>query len=449
MWYTLTDDPRGLLMECQLVLTELRASRGAAGDIGCKLRKWLRQATACRLAALRASVTPPQPSSRKQALLSADSASSVAAAAAAAGGEGGGVARPGFASEAEPSAASTYHEDGHDGTVGGTKPHPHPSFPNLPFDGLEEWPNGQMINLDFPGLQLVHRSGITGSPIFIVNNFLSREECEAILVKSSGLMLYESVAAGGTDTKRSSEHIRVTKSETVNLHARLAKLTNHSEPNMESLKVIRYQAGQEFEVHSDVNILEEGGTEFVTVPGATTGFATPPVRSINATPEGSEFEDNSEEGAAYADPLDRQPEHPELFKCTNRELTCFMYLNDVAVGGETCWFNQRGSLTKQKIRDGNFCDEILRIKPVQGMLVLFYPTCQPRDGVLPAIEDQTNQYLFRNVLYTDDMWHAGLRASDEKYLAACWIWPQAVDIEASLPHSRINTEAVTTDGHVI
>ena len=216
--------------------------------------------------------------------------------------------------------------------------------------------------------------------------------------------------------------------------------------------LIRYQSGQEFEVHSDVNILEEAGTKFVTVSGTEIA-----VDGVDTNVDGSDGD--SEEGAAYSDsPQDRallqggdqdakQPE--ELFSGTNRELTCFMYLNDVAVGGETCWFNKRGSLTKQKIRDGNFCDEILRIKPVQGMLVLFYPTCQPANGVLPEIVDQTNQYMFRNVLYTDDMWHAGLRASDEKYLAACWIWPEAVDIQASLPYSRINTEAVETDGNVV
>ena len=184
VWYTLKGDPRGLVLETQLVLAELQASRGAAGDAGRRLRKWLRQATACRLAALQVSSAHPHSSSsseRKQPPSPAVVAAAAAAAAAAAGTSSS--AGPGSSD-----AASNPYLDGHDGVAGGLKPHPHPAFPNMPFDGLDEWPYGKMVNLNFPGLQLVHRSDVTGSPIFIVNNFLSKEECEAILVKSSGLM---------------------------------------------------------------------------------------------------------------------------------------------------------------------------------------------------------------------------------------------------------------------
>jgi hypothetical protein len=180
----------------------------------------------------------------------------------------------------------------------------------------------------------------------------------------------------------------------------------------------RYLSGQQFEAHSDVNILEHNRTFVACQP------------ELNG------------EGAAAEEPA-------SVHACTNREITCFIYLNDVAEGGETCWFNQRASLIKDKIRLGDFSNEIVRIKPQKGLLVLFYPSCQPSDGTLPELVDLDNQYLFRDVLYTDDMWHSGLPVIDEKYLAATWIWPKHIDIVASLPGSRIHTESVSTDGVVI
>jgi hypothetical protein len=67
-------------------------------------------------------------------------------------------------------------------------------------------------------VQLIYRSQITQSPIFIVNDFLTAAECDSLLVKCAGEMLEQSVAAGGTDTRRSSGHIRVIRAETLRLH---------------------------------------------------------------------------------------------------------------------------------------------------------------------------------------------------------------------------------------
>lgn len=58
---------------------------------------------------------------------------------------------------------------------------PEQTFPDLPFDGYAECKLFPQINLRSPGLQLIRERPY----IFVVNEFLSQEECDALIAKVS------------------------------------------------------------------------------------------------------------------------------------------------------------------------------------------------------------------------------------------------------------------------
>lgn len=147
---------------------------------------------------------------------------------------------------------------------------------------------------------------------------------------------------------------------------------------------------------------------------------------------------------------------------TNREVTCFIYLNDVAEGGETAFYqeavhiNGDGSevIKPGKEADGDFSEEVLRIQPERGMLVMFFPTAQPPNGELPPLTAPGNQMLWpfpteQKAFVYDDMWHTGCPAVDEKYLLAVWAWPPYVDVVKGKTYDGINREDRPTDGVIL
>eukprot|EP00038_Savillea_parva_P008724 m.178774 g.178774 ORF g.178774 m.178774 type:complete len:707 (+) comp14618_c0_seq1:242-2362(+) len=267
----------------------------------------------------------------------------------------------------------------------------HPDYPDLPTDYLRDWKYNHMINLDYPGLQLIYKSQGTGAPIFIIPNFLSENECEKCLAKVSGQLTLSSTTEG---LIRTSAHVRPLKRETPGLHARLANLTNHSVDNMETAKIMRYQKGHQFGKHTDLS-------------------ADRPVNVDGSAP----------------------PPH------TNREITCFVYLNTVEHGGETSFYSEAVHLNangtkvvKQgKEMHGDLSHQVCSIRPERGMLVLFFPSANPPDGgPLPEVTLPGNQMVWpfsdpsRTAFCYDDMWHRGSEAVDEKYLMSIWVWPPSV-----------------------
>ena len=130
-------------------------------------------------------------------------------------------------------------DGGGDGAAAASpSPHtfPHPAYPNLPLDDLRDYPHNHMVNLDYPGLQCIYRSGALGAPIFIVPNFLSDAECDLCVAKCTGRLLLSKTTRG---VVRTSSHVRVAREETPELHRRLAEVTAHRVENMESAKIIR------------------------------------------------------------------------------------------------------------------------------------------------------------------------------------------------------------------
>lgn len=173
---------------------------------------------------------------------------------------------------------------------------------------------------------------------------------------------------GATDiSKRSSKHVRVLKEETPGLHARLAVLANRDPKTMESAKVIRYQDGEQFECHSDVQLGSRD--DLFALPG----------------------------------------QESKMTSFVNREITCFIYLNDVAEGGETAFWEERGSRVVPLTRKGDYSTAHTVIKPEKGLMVLFYPCLNPPSGVLPEVENSAGQYIFpkEKSFAAEGMWHAG------------------------------------------
>ena len=115
----------------------------------------------------------------------------------------------------------------------------HPRYPQMPLALAGEYKYGPPINLEYPGLQLVHRSP-SGAPLFLINDFLNATECDMLIAKLS-FERRHSVAYDqnerGVDkvTRRSSTHVRVAKTETTGLHNRIAELTRRARANMESV----------------------------------------------------------------------------------------------------------------------------------------------------------------------------------------------------------------------
>mmetsp|Transcript_15369 Transcript_15369/g.39613 ORF Transcript_15369/g.39613 Transcript_15369/m.39613 type:complete len:348 (-) Transcript_15369:218-1261(-) len=292
----------------------------------------------------------------------------------------------------------------------------HPGYPALPLDDLREYRWNHMINLEYPKLQCVYRSQTLGCPVFIVPNFITREECEMCVAKCSGNLLHSQTTRG---VIRTSSHVRVARHETKGLHERLAEVTNHKVENMESAKIIRYLEGHHFGKHCDLSAAHNYG-----------GIAT-----LDGVPA---------------------PRH------CNRELTCFIYLNDVAKGGETAFYseavkiNEDGSEVIEQGSEtrGDFSHEVLRVKPEAGLLVLFFPSCQPIDGRLPEISMPGNQMMWpfpteQQAFIHDDMWHVGRKAIDEKYILAVWSWPPYVDVVAGKTYDGIGKEDRETDGVIL
>ena len=255
--------------------------------------------------------------------------------------------------------------------------------------------------LSQPKFFTVHVSP-SGAPFFIVNDFLNATECGILIAKVAGervaSVAYEQNRRG-VDAKisRTSTHVRVTKAETVGLHARVASLSGRLAANMESAKIIHYQQDQEFTRHFDYSGTAGDKRRFKALDGRA------------------------------------MPKH------VNRDLTLFVFLNDVAEGGETTFYDAS--------KNWQTAPEFLRIKPQHGLAVLFYATVQPEDGVFPP---EASSFGARDGFKVDPFsLHAGLPTVQDKYLLVQWIWPIYLNHDVSDLTNIYHTETRETDGVVI
>ena len=111
-------------------------------------------------------------------------------------------------------------------------------YPNLSFDAFREQRFFHQISLDYPGLQLIHERPY----IFIVNSFLSAEECRILMLKSQRMLPQSSgmVGALARSGSRQSQGCILHPEEVPRFRDRIQKLTRVDESQLQPLKLSRY-----------------------------------------------------------------------------------------------------------------------------------------------------------------------------------------------------------------
>lgn len=171
------------------------------------------------------------------------------------------------------------------------------------------------IDLHFPGIRHIHRD----PDILVIDDFLSKEECESIMKHAEPhlipcLIKHPQTGQVMQDPSRTSTNANLPQADVPDIVKRLVRLTRCTNASyLETLQVLCYSDGQKFEPHTD------------GFDGPTTACG---------------------------------------FHQSGRLVTVFCYLNTVPTGGSTV-FTQLGAG-----RDG---EEGLTIQPRQGMAVVHFP----------------------------------------------------------------------------
>eukprot|EP01043_Picozoa_sp_COSAG02_P029539 COSAG02_NODE_1842_length_10700_cov_148.785869_3_plen_606_part_00 len=306
------------------------------------------------------------------------------------------------AKQLENQMAQVHMRTGHAGTFSG-RPGTHKisknnlKYANLPLDGYLGQKNFHHINTEYPGLQLVHEKPY----VFVVNNFLSSDECGLLLDKAVRLQPQEGVSlvnekggargAGnkaGQTSSRNSKGCILHNEEIPRLRERFSKLALVDTSQLQPLKVSRYDKGDQFGKHVDAITVSECQTDedwFGDLGRAKSGL------------------------------------HECPFPGGNRFMTSFVYLNDVEHGGHTDfhWTNSMPSFydnprprSRLEFPPLKPAPELgISIKPEEGMAVLFFPACTPEMGGITDINAQ----------------HAGAPAIDTKFICQQFIWSHKFD----------------------
>ena len=241
-----------------------------------------------------------------------------------------------------------------------------PRYPNLPLDGYRGQGLFHKINLEYPGLQLVHEKPY----IFVVNNFISQDECRILLQKAKNLAPQTSAQAEGDKETRKSTGCVLHNEEVPRLLERMAQLVRVPQSHMQALKISRYDKGDSFGKHSD------------SISGGNQALGTDPEDFWNDTKRATE-------GCGAFCPHANAVEF----------ITIFVYLNDVESGGRTRWrytkddpsfYEAPGPFNVTKIPwqhpqpdtiPGAGVDENgVHIAPEAGMAVVHFPATTPEAG---------------------------------------------------------------------
>ena len=219
------------------------------------------------------------------------------------------------------------------------------------------WPTPQYwpINRDFPGLKAVS----TDPDIYVVDDLLDEAMCERLIVSASSRLRQSFVQTSDgytVDPRRTSSDVRLHYDEVADIQDRFSQLLSMPVSHFEPLKVSRYERGQFFKYHHD------------------------------CIPFGCA------DGCDYC---------PTLY--SNRVVTLFVYLRDVAEGGATHF---------------PALHEPLSIRPRRGLGVVHFPARMPagrgeRDGRVG---------------------HEGSAAISEKYICQQWGWTGPLN-RGALPDS--------------
>ncbi|CAM9321988.1 unnamed protein product [Choristocarpus tenellus] len=220
---------------------------------------------------------------------------------------------------------------------------PRPLLTPLPPNGFPTTSQGGpylQLNLAYPGLQKL----VDIPPVFIVNDFFTAAECEALMVLAQNYMVVSPVVgqgAGEVSASRTSSSCFLAREDLPSVCSKVVALTGKPVDHLELPQVGRYFASQQYANHWDA------------------------------------FDLSTEDGRRFAQ------------NGGQRVCTVLVYLNDVGVGGCTCF---------PKLR--------LRIQPKRGMAVVFFPASL--DGRLDV-----------------DALHAAEPAVETKWVSQIWIRQQS------------------------
>ena len=246
-----------------------------------------------------------------------------------------------------------------------------PSYPDVPLGEYCDDGCVQFFNKDFPGLQCIHwdrEIGTATTPnscmLFIVNDFLSKDECSRLTGVEEGFAL----STAGNLNRRSSTSRIACYEEAAAIQDRVSRLVNLPPQNFEKLKVTKYTTGQKFGNHDDAHDPSKSTVQPYISKGCT-----------------------------------------EIY--SNRVFTVIMYLNDVADGGGTTF--KYLSATKLDAPQSNR----LTVRPKQGMALLF-PT-----AYLPTAPMEVPTCCKEGVYPGNKIWcmnHCGEPAIDPKAICQQW-----------------------------
>ena len=109
------------------------------------------------------------------------------------------------------------------------------------------------INTDYPGLRYIHRN----PDILLIDNFLSRDECESIMAAAQPHLIpcvIKDPVTGQVkqDPSRTSMNANLPQADVPSIVDKLVQLTRCPNPTyLETLQILRYTHGQHFEPHTD------------------------------------------------------------------------------------------------------------------------------------------------------------------------------------------------------
>ena len=262
------------------------------------------------------------------------------------------------------------------------------------------------INVDFPGLQLVHEEPY----IFLVNTFLPlSRNADCSHLSMSPAMLSRRQPVPGQAALRTSTSVFPAETSIRWLRERIAALTNVQLGQLEPTKISMYAKGQYFKKHTDASFLNE-------------------------------------KLFAYSARLAEVDEDGVQAPCSwpSRFCTCFIYLNDCA-GGRTRFGWLDGAETMPGAGIFEQCINALRSshqsdgRPATNAATRKELSIPPRTG-LAVVHFPTTDLQMGGCVPDPRTMHESETAVDPKCIIQQFIWPCEIDAYAPDLHEDVRRE---------